>query len=105
MKNHTVHVDPEIGLYVNGRPITTHWLVVERDENLKTVRRQSVEGLVAANVLAHQWRLEMGSLAPKQWTKRKIKVWRRDWYVCGLRQWVAAMLMAHVVYRIAPDLD
>lgn len=38
-------------------------------------------------------------------TKRKIKVWRRDWHVYGLRQWVAAMLMAHVVYRIAPDLD
>ena len=70
MKNHAVYVDPEIGAFVNGRPINTHWLVVERDEDLKTVRRQSVAGLEAAYALAHQWRLEIGCITPQQRSKR-----------------------------------
>lgn len=60
MKNHSVYVDPAVGVFVNGRPVTIEWLVVERDAEQKTVRRQQVEGLEAAKTLADQWRKECG---------------------------------------------
>jgi len=70
MKDHAVYVGPDIGVVVNGRPVVKRWLVVERDTDLKTVRRQQVEGLDAAYSLADQWRKELGVMTPQQRSER-----------------------------------